>query len=231
MANMNDVINEFISLKGLHLCELVEYFHVPCTCDWCAYVVDELMYSNLNIRLSRSCTKIRDILNQRTDFITVSKDDVKKGDIVLYDWDETGDCDHVGIICEKNTTNTYVIEGNINSTDFTKSTIDVIKYDAYRKKKTTAVFRYIGECDTTNEKSFTIDTSIRLTECDMKRGHWSDKFLCQALLKNYGYYNGEIDGDFGPMTLQAIKGFQSNHNINISGIVDCETWKTLIDLI
>lgn len=231
MKNMIDVINEFISLRHMHLCEITKHFNSVCSCDWCAYIVDELIYNNLGIRLSRSCTKTRDILNQCPDFITVNKNNLKAGDIVLYDWDNSGDCDHIGIISKISNGVVYVLEGNIKSNDFTESIVDEIHYDNYRKNHTVACFRYIKAGTDDKMIFYTINSEITLTECDLEHGHKADKLLCQAMLYNYGYYSGLLDGIFGEKTINAIKRFQANHQIPITGVVDFKTWKNLIDLI
>jgi len=230
MKKMTDVINEFKSLCNMHLCEITQHFNSECSSDWCAYIVDELIYNNLNIRLSRSCTKTKDILNRHTKFMAVNKNNLAVGDIVLYDWDNSGDCDHIGIISKISNGVIYVLEGNVKSTDFTKSIVDEMIYDEYRKEHTTACYRYINETDE-RMVFHTVKSEITLTECDLIRGHKADKLLCQAMLYNYGYYNGLLDGIFGEKTINAIKRFQANHNIKQTGVVDCDTWKILIELI
>lgn len=231
MPNMNDVVKEFYSLKDMHLCEITKHFNSQCSCDWCAYIVDELIYSNLRVRLSRSCTKTRAILNQHPDFIAVNKNNLKVGDIVLYDWDNSGDCDHIGIISKISNGTIYVLEGNVKSNDFTNSIVDELIYSNYRKDHTAACFRY-NKNETSDKMIFhTFSSEITLTECDMEHGHKADKLLCQAMLYNYGYYNGLLDGVFGEKTISAIKRFQANHQLGVNGIVDFDTWKNLIDLI
>ena len=222
--NIKDLVNEFMSLKDMHLCEVTKRFNSPCTCDWCAYIVDELIYENFGIRLSRSCTMTREILKKHDDFITVEKNNIQVGDIVLYDWDSSGDCDHIGIICSVDNNKVMVCEGNIGNTDFTKSVVDIVEYDAYRKYYTTSVFRYQKkneECEMIYHK---ISTDVTLTECSMKSGHKADKLLCQAMLHNYGYYTGLIDGVFGSKTLDAIRRFQANHSLKTDGVVGFDTY-------
>lgn len=45
----------------------------------------------------------------------------------------------------------------------------------------------------------------------------------QQRLKNWGHYNGDVDGYYGLSTLLAIKDFQSSYNMKSSGIADEET--------
>lgn len=49
----------------------------------------------------------------------------------------------------------------------------------------------------------------------------------QKKLKNWGYYNGNIDGIFGSKTLSAVKSFQSKNGLKVDGIVGTETLKAL----
>jgi cell wall hydrolase len=45
----------------------------------------------------------------------------------------------------------------------------------------------------------------------------------QKVLYKQGYYIGKIDGDFGPYTKKALKLFQKDKNLNVTGIVDKKT--------
>ena len=49
----------------------------------------------------------------------------------------------------------------------------------------------------------------------------------QKLLVKYGYLTSyaEVDGSFGPKTLQAVKDFQSRNGLEIDGSVGPKTWK------
>ena len=50
----------------------------------------------------------------------------------------------------------------------------------------------------------------------------------QTLLTNLGYNPGPIDGVFGEQTLNAVKKFQSNNGLEVTGIVDYLTWEALL---
>ena len=54
------------------------------------------------------------------------------------------------------------------------------------------------------------------------------KFL-QLTLKNLNLYDDEIDGIFGQNTLNAVKIFQVNNNLNPDGIVEEITWNALLE--
>jgi peptidoglycan hydrolase-like protein with peptidoglycan-binding domain len=53
------------------------------------------------------------------------------------------------------------------------------------------------------------------------------KLDVQEALKNAGYYNGSIDGKFGPMTVQAIKDFQEDVGLKVDGIAGSRTKEKL----
>ena len=51
----------------------------------------------------------------------------------------------------------------------------------------------------------------------------------QARLKNLGYQPGRIDGCLGPRTRAALRRFQSDHNLDVTGEADDATKKALLD--
>lgn len=50
----------------------------------------------------------------------------------------------------------------------------------------------------------------------------------QRLLKNKFGYNLDIDGDFGPITDDAVRDYQADHGLAVDGIVGPQTWRSLI---
>jgi len=49
----------------------------------------------------------------------------------------------------------------------------------------------------------------------------------QAQLARLGYYRGEVDGDFGPLTSRALCRFQADNGLRITGRLDSATLATL----
>lgn len=49
----------------------------------------------------------------------------------------------------------------------------------------------------------------------------------QQLLKDWGYYTGAVDGDYGEETRQAVIRFQKKHGITVDGIVGAQTAEKL----
>ncbi|HML87394.1 MAG TPA: NlpC/P60 family protein [Methylomusa anaerophila] len=50
----------------------------------------------------------------------------------------------------------------------------------------------------------------------------------QTQLNNLGYKAGNVDGDFGELTTNAVKAFQKARGIEADGIVSAETYRALI---
>ena len=51
--------------------------------------------------------------------------------------------------------------------------------------------------------------------------------MIQTALKNASLYAGAIDGKIGPLTEQAVRNFQSAHNLKVDGKVGPLTWTEL----
>ena len=49
----------------------------------------------------------------------------------------------------------------------------------------------------------------------------------QVALKNAGFYDGEIDGQIGSKTRNAIKEFQKQNDLEVDGVVGRNTWDVL----
>jgi len=49
----------------------------------------------------------------------------------------------------------------------------------------------------------------------------------QQALQNAGYYEGNIDGKIGRLSLRAIKEFQIDKGLKVDGVVGKETWAKL----
>ena len=51
----------------------------------------------------------------------------------------------------------------------------------------------------------------------------------KRILADTGYYNGDIDGDFDSVTTSAVRSFQQAYGLEVTGVVDDDTWKNLDD--
>jgi Putative peptidoglycan binding domain len=52
-------------------------------------------------------------------------------------------------------------------------------------------------------------------------------YRAQARLARLGYYSGPIDGDFGPMTSRALRSYQADYGLPITGRLDSRTRESL----
>lgn len=55
----------------------------------------------------------------------------------------------------------------------------------------------------------------------------SDVSQVQSKLKNWGYYDGPVDGYYGASTFNAVKSFQAKNGLAADGIVGTGTWQAL----
>jgi len=54
-----------------------------------------------------------------------------------------------------------------------------------------------------------------------------NEIMLQIILKNYGYYESKIDGDFGPASKKALKEFQNSNDLISDGILGNNTCNVL----
>lgn len=50
----------------------------------------------------------------------------------------------------------------------------------------------------------------------------------QTILKNRGFYKGNTDGDYGPLTFKAVTAFQLASNLTANGVCGPKTWDALL---
>ena len=49
----------------------------------------------------------------------------------------------------------------------------------------------------------------------------------QTKLKNWGYYNGDVDGVYGSRTVAAVKSFQRANGLTADGIAGSKTLQSM----
>jgi hypothetical protein len=54
-----------------------------------------------------------------------------------------------------------------------------------------------------------------------------DERECQRLLAKLRFYGGEVDGDVGPLTREAARAFERAWGLNVDGVLDAKTRRTL----
>ena len=162
---------------------------------WCAtWVSAVLIKAGVEFNPECSCNELiklnKDIWVEDDNYIP------KLGDLVLYDWQDTGagdnkgSADHVGIVYEINSTGFKVIEGNMSN----KVGYRALKYNG----------KYIRGFITPNYE-----------EKKYSKGDTGDDIkIIQAYLKGLGLYKDKIDGSFGPNTLAAVKKWNKNNFVS-----------------
>lgn len=134
------------------------------------------------------------------------------GDIVLFDWNGDGTCDHTGIfirwIEEGKTFTSW--EGNTaigNDSDGGEVMMRTRKKSVVRAFVNTGLFNDAGVAVPVIFKRGTSGTEVT---------------RIQKMLYDLGY-EMVVDGDFGPGTERGVKKFQADHGLEATGIVDGAT--------
>lgn len=227
-----DVAKGYIGANYEHFCSA---FGVGCT-PWCAACVAVIgKESGVDIPWSMSCTAQRNEWIRRGRWFTDRNYEV--GDVIYYDWDRSGDCDHVGIITSIQDGYLYVTEGNFGDydNDVTRVTIRKVNPNwnliaGYAKPVfNTSVDTSNNTVTKTEEakpKKF-VDVSIAQIEKGL-----SGKIVktLQTLLIMNGYDCGSYgaDGKFGACTEDAVMKYQEDNSLDVDGIVGIATWGSLL---
>ena len=150
----------------------------------------------------------------------VSKNSLRKGDIVFFDWDHSGDCDHVGIVESVGSSRVTTIEGNTSSGNSGSQSNGDGVYRRYRTYSQIAkAIRPAYDAETSG------GGTCNVTVQEVKNGSKSASvYVLQAFLKSKGYYTGKVDGIAGSLTEKAIKAFQKAMGLSQDGIAGQKTW-------
>lgn len=153
----------------------------------------------------------------------VSKDSLRKGDIVFFDWDHSGDCDHVGIVESVGSSRITTIEGNTSSGNSGSQSNGDGVYRRYRTYSQIAkAIRPAYDAETTG------GGTCNVTVQEVKKGSKGGSvYVLQAFLKSKGYYTGKVDGEAGTLTANAIGAFQKAMGLTVDKICGTNTWKAV----
>lgn len=153
----------------------------------------------------------------------VSRDALRKGDVVFFDWDHSGDCDHVGIVESVGSSRITTIEGNTSSGNAGSQSNGDGVYRRYRTRSQIAkAIRPAYEAETSG--GGTCNVTVQEVKNGSKGG---SVYVLQAFLKAKGYYTGKVDGIAGSLTEKAIKAFQKAMGLSQDGIAGTNTWKAV----
>lgn len=197
------------------------------TVEWCAAtvccVLDDV---GIDVYKSISCTQMANKWATDPNMQSVAIDEVQSGDILFFDWDSTGDCDHIAIVVEYDgnvRTGLYYVNGNGN--DPNTVTKQYMTYGSLQKN-VGRIFRYVGSSEITEKPKKVTITLDQVCEGNMGKS----VRLLQAILMAQGYSCGPCgaDGDFGKATAQAVRKYQLAKGLDVDGIVGVQTWNKLL---
>lgn len=197
------------------------------TVEWCAAtvccVLDDV---GIDVYKSISCTQMANKWATDPNMQSVALDEVQSGDILFFDWDSTGDCDHIAIVVEYDgnvRTGLYYVNGNGN--DPNTVTKQYMTYGSLQKN-VGRIFRYVGNSEITEKPKKVTITLDQVCEGNMGKS----VRLLQAILMAQGYSCGPCgaDGDFGRATAQAVRKYQLTKGLDVDGIVGVQTWNKLL---
>ena len=162
---------------------------------WCAtWASAVLIKAGVKLNYECSCNELiklnKDLWVEDDNYLP------KIGDLILYDWydtgvgDNKGSADHVGIVLKVKNNSFLVIERNKNNT---------VDYRIILRNR-----KYIRGFITPHyeEKKYS------------KGDTGDDVKIIQAYLKGLGLYKDKIDGSFGPNTLAAVKKWNKNNFVS-----------------
>ena len=187
--------------------------------EWCAcfisWLAKKLKIADI-IPVDMSCnkqiSKFKDMGVWHTDR------NFQSGDIIYYDWDRSGDADHVGIIEKANNSLLTVIEGNNGN----------YPDDKVRRREIDSESSLIYGYARPDYSGLENKISFPL----LRKGDVGTYVkILQAFLTAYKYNigNSGIDSEFGSDTESAVKRFQKNSGIEVDGIVGRDTWSKLMN--
>lgn len=142
------------------------------------------------------------------------------GDIMMLDWDLSGNCDHVGIVEKADKNNVYTIEGNTKGGRLVDGVRRKVYYKGYKCIAGYARPKY--DAETTDKGVCNVELPI------LQKGSSGEAVkTLQRILTNKGFYCS-TDGSFGSATESALKSFQRAAGLTADGSCGPATWTALL---
>lgn len=195
-------------------------YRMSYTDPWCAAFVSlcGVKAGYKNFPCSAACD---DMLNKchSCGFTVTNKPQINS--IIFFDWNGDGSLDHVGIVENVSGNTVYTIEGNTSDSCARRS------YSVHNSSiKYYAIPPENPSVDDEDNENFVNHGGEELVIPEIKFGsvgEWAAAI--QALLIANGYSCGGcgIDGEIGKDSETAIKEFQKDYGLNVTGIVDAKT--------
>ena len=203
---------------------LARGYKVKYTDEWCATFISaisiKLGYTHI-IPTECSCSKMIELFKALDSWVEDDDYTPKPGDIIFYDWEDTGKGDnkgtpnHVGVVEKVSGTTITVIEGNYGAQVKRRYITLNGKYI-----RGYGVPKYIEEVN-----------KVKIELNVLKKGSKGNEVkTLQRLLLSLGYsMNGYgADGSFGNATELAVKTFQKNNGLDVDGSVGPDTWNCIL---
>ena len=95
--------------------------------EWCAAFVSDELLIPLNLGKHWSCTEMRNFFAAKGK-VNHDYKTAEIGDIILFDWDKSGDCDHVGIVVGNEDGKITTIEGNVCGDNYLETCVSIKSY-------------------------------------------------------------------------------------------------------
>ena len=210
--------------------------------DWCLMQVYDLEHDTAGVSEIPKNFSCSGFMN--TDFAKARKNrDFKTaeiGDIVFFELNgnRADGADHVGIVVENTGHSFKLLEGNVRGNSsgiwYDTSTSDIYEYDYYNSSLDWIID--MSEFFTDDEEEpeeepveepaaeeGTFTVTLRTLRKGMKG---NDVKALQRLLFTDGYSVGQTfdDGDFGECTEKGVKEYQTDHKLEVDGIVGAQTF-------
>lgn len=213
---------------------LARGYAVKYTDAWCATFVSSVAiavgYTDI-IPTECSCPKMIELLKNIGAWVENDAYVPKPGDILFYDWQDTGagdnkgGADHVGIVEKVDGNTITIIEGNY-SNSVKRRSIEVngkyIRGYGVPKYDTEPV---VDEPTITKTEVCTVELKV------LRKGAKGDNVKAlQILLIGRGYSCGSYgaDGSFGAATDNALRAFQKANGLSVDGVCGPKSWNKLL---
>lgn len=210
--------------------------------DWCLMQVYYLIHDVSEIAEMPKNFSCSGFMN--TDFAKVRKNREFKtaevGDIVFFELNgnRADGADHVGVVVGNTGHSIKLLEGNVRGNSsgiwYDTSTSDIYEYDYYNSSLDWIIdmSEFFTDEEEPEEKPEPVkEEDIFSVEIrTLKKGcKGNDVKALQRLLFTDGYSVGQTfdDGDFGECTEKGVKEYQTDHKLEVDGIVGAQTFAEL----